>query len=267
MFKKTIYLLMLLVLFLCSLTITAAAEEICPAAAGNRYTTLSADRMVEKRLTFLPDRYTVVLEIFKFANPKVEGPVDADVQNYGNCEQITYIGNQHYELDEGLSMSYMSTRSYQDSELTSFTCNTHYNRLLIAQKRDSNMEITELADNAQGGEAIGYYNDDAKMEYCSEDVVIFKLNNLAHGSVDLKLDVDNKTYRYEVMRVVYPNAKAHVNEQVAQFNRSFADGYFVTIYDTNNNIVNELIVDYGVHNIYKETDAGMQHLFSDEAVG
>ena len=52
-----------------------------------------------------------------------------------------------------------------------------------------------------------------------------------------------------------------------RFYRHFEAGYNVVVYDENDEWVDTMIVDDGVHNIYRATEDGWQHIYSDEPMG
>lgn len=78
--------------------------------------------------------------------------------------------------------------------------------------------------------------------------------------------VKGPQYKYQLIRMNRGEA-AYVNENVKQFDRTYRSGYDVTVFDEDGDVVTSMIVDDGVHNIYRCDELGWHHIYSDEPVG
>ena len=82
------------------------------------------------------------------------------------------------------------------------------------------------------------------------------------------LNASKYNYTYQLVRLNGRTAAFINAELLPLFDRSFKGGYAVTAFSKKGDIVQYLIVDDGVHNIYKNGgEPGWQHLYSDEPVG
>lgn len=105
-----------------------------------------------------------------------------------------------------------------------------------------------------------------KFAESSRGFIITRLESIPENG-DFFLKAYKHKYRYEMKRIHGKQADGVEKEVKKRFFRDFEAGYNVVVSDENDAWVDTMIVDDGVHNIYRATEDGWRHIYSDEPVG
>ena len=130
----------------------------------------------------------------------------------------------------------------------------------------NNGEIAILENGKRKVVRKGAKKNIEKFAENSRGFIITRLESIPEN-VDFKLNPSKHKYRYEMKRIHVKQAEGVEKEVKNRFYRHFEAGYNVVVYDENDEWVDTMIVDDGVHNIYRATEDGWQHIYSDEPMG
>ncbi|MGM9569930.1 MAG: hypothetical protein ACI3XC_07615, partial [Phascolarctobacterium sp.] len=130
----------------------------------------------------------------------------------------------------------------------------------------NNGEIAKIENGKHKVVRKGNKKNVEKFAENSQGFIITRLESIPENG-DFFLKAYKHKYRYEMKRIHSKQADGVEKEVKKRFFRDFEAGYNVVVYDENDAWVDTMIVDDGVHNIYRATEDGWQHIYSDEPMG
>lgn len=251
----------------CAWSFTAFANEaILPPLAGTMLIGETQEMNLEKRLHILPDTETVMVEVEQLACIQDGNDEAAYQKAHAHTTRTTYIGHIHPADATLVYFTYKNTTQTQAGIDTNSTRDYDFRETLKIKPTNSGIELVDPKTGAYNTAITGSFaNIGARLEY-NKDITIFQLESIpANGQCILQPRKHH--YRYEIERV-NSDMQADYNEKFMQrFFRSYAGGYYIIVKDENDKFVDELVVDEGVRNIYRPSQTGWQHIYSDEAMG